>query len=489
MQLRDYQAKMVDAIDVNITKALNVIGVLPTGAGKTAVIAKTCDLLAAKNIRTPILFVVHRRKLLKQFVSQLAIFVPHLTVAEVTGKDMAPRTDVLVGMVAACVRAKAKGYLPVYDVLIIDECHHVTAGSYQSLIERTIVVGLTATPRRLDGAGLGKSSGGPFDVMVRGPQIEDLQAMDYLCPTIVFEPKHRLDMSKIDLMHGEFPAKPTGQMMATQEMCDEIVTAYLTHASGLKSIAFCVTQAHARLLADSFVAAGIQAAAVLGGMSKRQVEAAFNDLEAGRIQVLTSCEVAGEGVDIPAVGCVIMARPTASLTVYLQQGGRGLRLAVGKNQLVILDHAGNTFRHGFLEKRRFWSLDRPSDNEAEDEKGVAPYKRCVACGALNHAAAKLCKNCGAVLIVTPTQQYLPRELEEVERDVVPYSRNLWISAGNGLTSQTFPKVVRASAFACHETGGWRYQVRLMTGKTRTSEEVFESLVMAAAACEEYIQII
>jgi superfamily II DNA or RNA helicase len=170
----------------------------------------------------------------------------------------------------------------------------------------------------------------------------------------------------------------------------DAVEHYSKLAPGLPAIAFCVSVQHAQDVAAAFQAAGWQAVAVHGAMRPAERDAALDGLASGAVQVVCACDLISEGLDVPAVGAVILLRPTKSLALHLQQIGRGLRPAPGKHHLIVLDHAGNTLVHGFAETPRRWSLNgRP-----KRERSAAPaVRRCAHCG-LVQSGRRSCPVCG-----------------------------------------------------------------------------------------------
>jgi superfamily II DNA or RNA helicase len=192
------------------------------------------------------------------------------------------------------------------------------------------------------------------------------------------------------------------------------VAHYAKHTPGQAAIVFSPSVAHAEAMAAAFRAAGWRAVAASGQTEERQRDAAIAGLGTGAVQVLCSCDLISEGLDVPAVGAVILMRPTKSLALFLQQVGRGLRPAPGKTHLTVLDHAGNTLRHGPPDMPREWSLNgRP---KKEQEK-APPARQCPECYAV-HAPAPVCPECGFVYPVTRREiAHVDGELAEVTAEM------------------------------------------------------------------------
>ena len=251
-----------------------------------------------------------------------------------------------------------------------------------------MVLGCTATPERLDGQGLGEM----FDALVIGPTVSDLIADGWLSSFTVFAPAKMVNLKGIRSFGGDYALGDLAARMNTDTLLTDVVTEYRKHLDGKTAIAFCVTIEHSLATARFFCNAGIRAEHIDGDTPRRERRDILARLETGETSIVTNCSLISEGLDIASVGGAILLRPTKSLTVFLQQIGRALRPAPGKDRAVILDHSGNVFRHGLPDLEHAWSLEgRPK------QKGDALVKRCPECGALISLAARECPECGADL--------------------------------------------------------------------------------------------
>jgi superfamily II DNA or RNA helicase len=241
-------------------------------------------------------------------------------------------------------------------LIIADEAHHATAGSWRKVIShhsQARVLGVTATPQRLDGRGLKDV----FDDLIRGPEVADLIDGGHLAPPVYFAPPIVADLSHISIRGGDFAQEELAAEMDKPMITGDAVEHYSRICPGAPAVAFCCSVRHAQHVADQFNAAGRKAATIDGTMdreARREVVRALGD---GRLDVLTSCEIINEGFDLPLVAAAILLRPTKSLGLHLQQIGRVLRPAPGKTRAIILDHVGNLSRHGFAEDVRDWTLE------------------------------------------------------------------------------------------------------------------------------------
>ena len=302
---------------------------------------------------------------------------------------------------------------------MIDEAHHATAGTWRTIIEampKAWILGVTATPIRGDGNGLGVEAGGIFDDLVEGPQVSQLIAGGYLVKPVIYAPTEQLDLSGIRMRMGDYDAHELAERMDKPSITGNAVEHYKRLADGLPAVAFCVSVKHAQHVAEQFKAAGYRAAFVDGQAEDDERKRILNGLGNGSIQVVTSCDLISEGTDIPAIGVAILLRPTQSTGLYIQQVGRALRPCAGKDRAIILDHVGNVLRHGLPDDVREWSLDglpRRKKKKKEDELPPLRIAQCKQCYAV-HEPAPVCPHCGYVYeIKASTPREVEGELKEI----------------------------------------------------------------------------
>jgi superfamily II DNA or RNA helicase len=296
---------------------------------------------------------------------------------------------VQVASVPAFVRRLDPASPPPFDIIVIDECHHATASSWRTIIAaypEAKVLGVTATPARLDGKGLGDV----FDRMIIGPDVATLTREGYLVPANFFTPLRLPNLSHVRSRAGDYAVDQLSETMSDRSLINRAVADYKVRCKGLPAVAFGVDRRHSEKIALAFQDAGLRAALVDGETDRVLRHNLIASLGTGALDVLCNCGLISEGVDVPAIGAAILMRPTKSLTLYLQQVGRALRPAPGKTRAIILDHAGNCLQHGLPETPRQWSL------AAQKSKGVARHHlvRCAACGAVT-SPGPFCTNCGA----------------------------------------------------------------------------------------------
>jgi superfamily II DNA or RNA helicase len=210
--------------------------------------------------------------------------------------------------------------------------------------------------------------------------------------------------------------------------------------------------AHSKLVTQRFRERGIRAVHVDGETPRDERRAAIRGLDTGEVDVVSNCALISEGVDVPAIGAVLLLRPTKSLALHLQQVGRALRPALEKEKARILDHAGNIFRHGLPDADRTWDLEgHCADNEAETGAATA-LKRCESCGAVNQLAATMCCDCGAPFPARARVE-VDRPLVEVDWTfrirAMRYRARLQWAGGDA-------ERLRKVAAACGYKPGWVY---------------------------------
>jgi len=353
--LRPYQLECIDALQRSYARGHRaVILQLSTGGGKTVIVAAIAR--RARLAEHRVLILVHRRELIGQASDKLTrAGVNHGIIA--AGCPATPQEAVQVASVQTL--ARRPDALVKVDLAVIDEANHARANTWRSVLARypnARLLGVTATPARLNGKGLGIEAGGFFDELVCGPSARDLIADGYLSPSRCYVPRRRVDLSDVKSRAGDYDVSDLVTRVDRPEIVGDAVEQYRLHADHTPGIAYCCNVAHGESVAAAFQAAGYRAECVHGKLKDRDRDRLIAGLGTGEIELLTSCDLISEGLDVPNVGVVILLRPTKSTTLYLQQVGRGMRPASGKGALIVLDHAGNVITHGLPDEERQWSL-------------------------------------------------------------------------------------------------------------------------------------
>jgi DNA repair protein RadD len=306
--LRPYQHEAVAAIRGAFKRCRRVLFVLPTGGGKTVVFSYVAMQATARGNR--VLILAHRQEIVDQISTALAVMgVAHGLVRPGHAMTTHP---VQIGMVQTVARRLGKLAEP--KLLIIDEAHHAVAGTWAKIAAswpNAKVLGVSATPERLDGVGLRDA----FDEMVIGPDMRELIDAGYLAPFRYLAPSTAVDLSGVRSIGGDYHAGDLEDALDSGGITGDVVEHYLKHFGTRTAIAFCVTVAHAKHVAERFSDSGIPAASNDGTMSAEQRRDLVNKLRDGVIRVLTSCDIISEGFDAPAVGGAILLRPTQSLAL------------------------------------------------------------------------------------------------------------------------------------------------------------------------------
>jgi DNA repair protein RadD len=287
--------------------------------------------------------------------------------------------------------------LPPADLLIIDEAHHCPANTYRKIIDaypNATLIGLTATPCRGDGRGLG----GIFNTIIECPQVAELIEQKHLVRTRVFAPV-KPDLRGVETRTGDYVESQLAERMDRDNLVGDIVTHWHKYGERRKTVCFAINVQHSLHIRDEFIKSGVKAAHVDGSMPKPERDAMLARLASGELELVSNCMVLTEGWDLPAVSCAILARPTRKMGLYRQMVGRVLRPAPGKVNAIVLDHSGAVFRHGFVEDRVEWTLDPEKravspTHTTRLERGYSQRMlECSQCGSIR-IAGEACQHCG-----------------------------------------------------------------------------------------------
>ena len=411
--LRDYQARMIaETRDHMRAGRKAILCQAATGAGKTALAAFMLGTASAKNNRCG--FLVHRRELVSQSAKMFErVGIPYSVMSP---GFQPPRghsfyyPDARIQIASVQTVGRRLDRIPDYDFITWDEAHHCSAGTWKKIRARfpkAYHVGLTATPWRLDGAGLGEY----FEVMVQGPPIRDLIRLSHLSAYELYAPPG-VSIQGLHLRAGDYAQEELRQAVDKPTVTGDIVKHYWRHARGKRALGFAVNVEHSKHVVAEFNKYGIPAAHVDAETNSDIRDAIFADLEAGTLLVVMNVDLASEGFDCPAVEAVILARPTQSLGMYLQQVGRALRPSPGKDKAIILDHAGNSLEHGLPDDERDWTLEGRGGMSRARLNGSLSLRTCMACFRVQRSGPPKCLYCGAVFEVQGRQvEFAEGELE------------------------------------------------------------------------------
>lgn len=385
--LRDYQIDNKRKIYLAWQKHRSIMLQMPTGTGKTRLfvsIVRDLHHWGARNKRAvKILILAHRKELIEQIDETLGLKY-HQVHGIIMSQNMEQRKyPVQIGSVPTLTRRLDRWISKEFDIIIIDEAHHVKARSYKEIIKQfpnAKILGVTATPYRLNGAGFRPE----FDELIVSDPVSTFIKKGYLSDYHYYSISSssglqaEIDTMKIDKLDGDYLDSEMMNVMDRQEIRAKIVSTYLKYAKGKKGIVYTVNKEHNQHIKDQFTSVGVKAEVVTSDTPKEERDAIVNKFRNGDIDVLCNVNIFSEGFDCPDIEFVQLARPTCSLAMYLQQVGRGLRPAEGKNHTIILDNVGLYNKFGFPSAKRKWRHHfegkdvkeiEPSELELEQEEG------------------------------------------------------------------------------------------------------------------------
>ena len=354
-----YQQEILDRLEAERTVrgyTRNLV-VAATGTGKTVISALDYKRFCKRNPDKPcrLLFIAHREEILKQSLYTFRAVLKDANFGEMfVGSYRPERIDHLFLSIQTFHSQEftLKTTADFYDYIIVDEFHHAAARSYQKLLDYyhpAILLGLTATPERMDGKSILPYFGNRIAAEIRLPEAIDRKL---LCPFQYFGVTDTVDLNQLKWSAGGYDRGELSQLYtlsgkAAERRADLVVSSllkYVTDIDDVKGLGFCVSIEHAEFMSDYFNAHGIPAIHLTGRSSDEERKTAKDKLVAGQVRFIFVVDIYNEGVDIPEVNTVLFLRPTESLTIFLQQLGRGLRLSEDKECLTVLDFIGQANR-------------------------------------------------------------------------------------------------------------------------------------------------
>lgn len=401
--LRPYQTRAIKQVkDALRSGKRRILLVAPTGSGKTTIAAEIIHGAMAKGSDS--MFLAHRKELLDQCSNRLDEWSVEHGIIQGNHPRWRPKRLTQVASVDTLRnRIKSKRWQRQPSLFVIDEAHRSTAPSYMMILEwapDAVVLGLTATPCRLNGRGLADI----YDEMVIVAQPSELVEEGWILEPVVYAPENP-ELVGVHVRGGDFVEKELQIAVDKPKLIGGIVRTYLEIVGrGKRSVFFASGIAHSNHIKEELEASGIRAAHLDGKTPKLQREATLAALKAGEIEAIANVGILTEGWDLPELDAVVMARPTQSLSLYLQMCGRALRPHRGKEQAILLDHAGNTDRHGWPTCERDWDLQT-----GQSKNQPPPLKNCPRCGFVLRASARTCEACEFEFKVLPRDG--PEEVE------------------------------------------------------------------------------
>ncbi len=494
LELRPYQRAAIDGLYNywSDKKGDNPIIVAPTGSGKSLIIAHLIkDAMSYPGTR--VLILTHVKELLEQNASELVALYPEADVGFYSAslKKKVLRKPITFAGIQS-IHKKAYQIVPAPDLVIVDEAHLIpkTDGTRYNkflsdlrICNRGVkVVGLTATPYRLDSGWLHEGDNAIFDGIAYDIPVADLMEQGFLAPVISKSGVKTIDLSNVGKRGGEYIESELAKAASDPELVTETVAEIVRYGAERKAwLVFACGVNHAELLRAEFETHNIEADVVTGadGMSARADK--IERFRRGGSKCLINVNVLTTGFNVPHVDLVAIVRATESTGLYIQIVGRGTRIAPGKENCLVLDYGDNVMRHGFIDQIKPKIKGRTED-------GQAPVKKCPECLTVNHAAVRVCIECGhefpppqfnhgtkaysGAMISTQVQA------EWVEVDDVGYSR--WRKEGkpDSIRVTYYCGLIKVSEWLCPDHGGYaaeRYQKRMpsLGASAMTTEDAMQ----------------
>lgn len=396
--LRDYQQRAIDQLyDWMRANEGDPCLVLPTGAGKSHIVAALCKDALQNWPETQILMMTHVKELIEQNAAKMREHwkgAPMGIYSASIGKRQLGEPITFAGIQSIRNKSQQIGHI---DLCIIDECHlvnHKEEGGYRLLIDelRKInpamrVVGLTATPYRL-GHGLITDKPALFDGLIEPVTVEELIYKGHLSLLQSKQTQAKLSTEGVHKRGGEFIESELQAAVDTKENNQGVVSEVIARAGDRKAwLFFCAGVKHAEHVRDELIDKGIAAACVTGKTSKTERARLIAEFKAGKLRALTNANVLTTGFDYPDIDLIAMLRPTMSAALYVQMAGRGLRVKSHTDHCLVLDFAGCVGTHGPITNVR-------PPRKGEKREGDAPVKPCPECHELLHISVMTCSSCG-----------------------------------------------------------------------------------------------
>jgi len=407
-ELREYQKAAIHETRKAISEGKRSIMIQsPTGSGKGVILSHIIN--SANDKGKTVLFLVHRSEILYQVSAYMDKY--GITHGIIKAGEEANYTHPVQLASFQTIHRRMKFFEEKFDILVIDEAHHATANTYLEVIEafrKHIILGFSATPTRKNGMGLGNL----FDKLIQVATIQYLVDNNFLAPVRYYAPV-QLDLSGVKLQAGDYNEKQLAPVMLKEGLINGIVEYWFKYGEGRKTVVFATGVAHSVAIKEKFEAAGIVAEHLDGNTPHELRTDIISHFKKGDIQVIVNCQILTEGVDVPDIDCVILARPTKSLPMYMQMLGRGMRVFDGKTDMILLDHAGCVYEHGFVHEITEWELDETKQTEnPKEKKRKEKNSKPITCPECSHVytGQLKCPQCGNI----PEMKQFGKDVEYID---------------------------------------------------------------------------
>lgn len=352
--LRDYQLDIIKQTLGYLHEGYDRVCLqMPTGAGKTLT---TCEIVSRAVAQgRQVIFMAHRTELIIQSGLALEKYLGIGVGVIKAGHPVQPHLMIHVASVQTLSRRDYTSWLKP-GLLVIDECHLAIAEGYRKVIatyKPRFILGLTATPCRLDNKPLRDL----FQAIAHGPQVSDLIERGHLSKYRLFAAPHQIDTKSIKTQNGDYKTSELADAAMHADIVGDVFESWRKFAHDKQTIVFCVNVRHSQMIEQEYRNHGVSVAHLDGTIDSNIRKRTLDKFRSGEIKILTNCQLFCEGLDIPGIEAVQIIRPTKSIALYLQQIGRALRPAPGKDAAIIIDHTNNWQVHGLPDDPRIWTLE------------------------------------------------------------------------------------------------------------------------------------
>jgi superfamily II DNA or RNA helicase len=350
--LRPYQKTLIQHVYRRWQQQKRIMAQLSTGGGKTVIFSAIANDFVRSGKK--VLILAHREELVAQAATKVKAFTGKPVGIVKAGYALEPTLAVQVASVQSLVNRLV--HFPRFDLIVIDEAHHATASTYRRILDtypNAYQLGVTATPVRLDGSGFQDL----FEDLLLGPTLADLIAAGHLSPFRLFADRHPMTTQGVKTQSGDFSAADVAKANNAVTLSGNLIQSYRQYGEGTRCVVFAVNVAHSQEIAERYRQSGIAARHLDGNTPETRRREVMEQFRQGEIQVLSNCGLFDEGLDIPHLETVQIAKPTRSLTRWLQMVGRALRTSEGKKHAILIDHTRNWAIHGLPTRPRAWTLE------------------------------------------------------------------------------------------------------------------------------------
>lgn len=402
MKLRNYQENLINNTRKSFINNNRLLCVAPCGSGKTIMFAYMCSEHIKKHPDGYVWFLVHRQELIDQTIKTF-------------DNNAINRDKVLIGMVQSVSRHIDRYNKPSF--IVFDEAHHATAKTWTNILDaypNVPVVGLTATPCRMDGRPLGDI----FNSLITSVDAEWLIQNHYLSPYDYYAPKVNIEDAQWQVKGSDYDQQDVGRILDERKIYGDVMK-YIDLSK--KIIIYCPTVKFSEQLVNNINTHFNSSVAKHfdGNTPDKERKQIIEDFRSGKVRILSNVDLIGEGFDVPDCDCCILLRPTLSVALYIQQSMRCMRYREGK-KAVIYDLVGNVFKHGMPTDKREWSLDKSIKVRNKTDEKELIVRECKKCMRVYRGNSRYCPYCGNDNGKTKREIEIEKQIEleqikEVER--------------------------------------------------------------------------